>query len=590
MGVPRHTGTPMSGDPSRSGRPHTIPSDQNDSGTIDEIFNPFLGDDDKDDEDEIALDRRAVTDDDPAFEPDPVPTSPTVISPGTVENLDDDDLDALLGISDKTDALDSEMPSGALRMPSDGLGGPDGSNDSPDVSEAVRNDSDSLDELPEIDGLTAPDDTTDSEPTDITGTTKDLDDSGTDSDDMEPVPETSSSVPGDADDLDAMINSLMTDITGPGSDDDDAGEDDNTEDEDGGFDFVDADDDPGEVVPEPQEETPDDDGDDWSDDWGFDDEDDDNEKPHDEVKDDDDDDAFTADDDYPPDDDNTDPEDDQEPDWDEEDPDDDTTDVDTAEKADRPEDDQDRKDSGTSPFGKLRKKFSEVLDQVKADARGEDEPVPSDDDNNAAPEDDHEEPEPDDDNNDSVPEKNEKSGRGSGRSGILSPVKKFFSKIVDIFFSPLMFILGLLSRIPIVGKFVKPLMNATKILRSIAGMIPVILVIGICAVVSFMSVPRSSTISLPDEGSANFSQFSYTNGRAEGTIQNTGNIIADVSARFTVYTIQPSINPKDWFVPRPAAQCSSKPVSVDIDGDKKITASCGEVKGFIPRVSGELNG
>lgn len=175
--------------------------------------------------------------------------------------------------------------------------------------------------------------------------------------------------------------------------------------------------------------------------------------------------------------------------------------------------------------------------------------------------------------------------------GFLRPIKSLYTTIVNIIFGIITAILGILSKLPLIGFIFKIALEATKVLRAIAQYIPLAFFIGILVAVSYFSVPRDSLIGLPDSGGATFTEFSYdpASNSASGVIFNTGDIIADVEPVFTIKSIQPGPNPVSWVIPAIATTCVADAVQVDIDSTINVTATCSEaVTGFIPRATGEL--
>lgn len=186
--------------------------------------------------------------------------------------------------------------------------------------------------------------------------------------------------------------------------------------------------------------------------------------------------------------------------------------------------------------------------------------------------------------------------RGGRRSpfaifGIFAPIRSFYTTIVNILFGIITAILGILSKLPLIGFVFRIALEATRVLRTIAQYIPLVFFIGALAAVSYFSVARDNSIGLPDSGGATFNEFQYdaATNSASGTIVNTGDIIADVIPEFTVKSIQPTLNPVSWVIPKETSKCVATSVQVDIDATINVTAKCGElVTGFIPRVTGEL--
>lgn len=256
----------------------------------------------------------------------------------------------------------------------------------------------------------------------------------------------------------------------------------------------------------------------------------------------------------------------------------------------------------------LKEKVSDYLAGIKAELHGEDPPkkkseAPKTEDEESISELEREyaklldsekdssdgEEESEDGSHEDKPEKSGK--KGGGIFGFLSPVKSLYMGIVNLIFGVISGILGILAKLPLIGFIFSAALGATHVLKAIATYLPIVFIIGVMAAVSYFSIPREATIALPDSGGASLSKMTFDSesNTATGVITNTGEIIAPVEPEFTVYTIQPGINPLTWFMPEPTATCFSGEVSVDIDAMETVAIECsGEITGFIPRVGGEL--
>lgn len=254
-------------------------------------------------------------------------------------------------------------------------------------------------------------------------------------------------------------------------------------------------------------------------------------------------------------------------------------------------------DTGVSILGKLKEKFAVIKSQVVADAKGDS--IPDDIPDYAKPVEqdlpDYAKPLDDDLSSDNDSEKKPKAGkRRKSKAGkrripkVFAPLGKLYSFFVNIFFNILSTIFGILAKLPLIGGLFKPLVAATGILRNIATMLPVVTVLGIVIAFSYFSVSSSVSGEYPDEGSVVFTDFSYSDGVASGSLVNTGPVIVEVSPSFDVYTLQPGLNPLTWFIPEQVLTCSVEPVTVDIDDSVQVSASCSGAEGFLPRVSGVL--
>lgn len=248
----------------------------------------------------------------------------------------------------------------------------------------------------------------------------------------------------------------------------------------------------------------------------------------------------------------------------------------------------------------LIQRLALVKEQIAADIRGEDVPksLPTkglnedDEGNNEADDDDEKEAK-----NKKKKPKNSKKGKKPSNPlkkitqlKIFSPFAKLYTMLVKLCFGLLNGLFGILAKLPIIGKIFKPILSASKKLEKIATALPVVLIVLVLILVSFLSVPRSYNFDeLPDNGAVSISKFAYDDGIASATIENKGETILDsVAVDFTIYSIQASWNPKSWIIPQPAKTCTSESVSVDIDGKEQISVACASDIGKLQRVSGEL--
>jgi len=270
---------------------------------------------------------------------------------------------------------------------------------------------------------------------------------------------------------------------------------------------------------------------------------------------------------------------------------DETTDPDDVSKSSpKPEKNKD-KGSGNALLNRLKL----IKEQIMADIKGEEIPQ-------SLPEDVEDEPtEKDKDKNKNPDERKKKGNTKAGKNPfknlnnlkifkIFSPFKKAYLFIVKLCFSLLNFVLGILSKIPFIGKFVKPLLSASKALQKIATYMPIVLLLLGLVMVSFMSVPRSYTNDeLPDNGAISIHEIKYNGGMTSAKIENTGDVIlSDITINVKVYSLQPSINPKTWIIPVMSKECSSEPISIDIESEQEITVNCSSTAGYIPRATAEL--
>lgn len=168
----------------------------------------------------------------------------------------------------------------------------------------------------------------------------------------------------------------------------------------------------------------------------------------------------------------------------------------------------------------------------------------------------------------------------------LSKVTDLYGKFTGVFERMIATILGWVGKIPGMEKHVLRIVMTTRIVQFTARLIPVLIVLGVLATFSYLSVARETTSELPDSGSVAMSQFSYSNGgTALGVVKNTSETTVEPVIDFTVYSIQPTLNPKTWFMYQKDLTCQSDPVTLDIGEQKEASAPCGQVRGWFPRVS-----
>lgn len=238
----------------------------------------------------------------------------------------------------------------------------------------------------------------------------------------------------------------------------------------------------------------------------------------------------------------------------------------------------------------LGERVSSVVADIKNDLRGHDGEMPD------SRSDDEDEGNTDSDEKGNDDNKSKKSGSRKGKGSSSNPLKSllstiggFYNKLVSIFFKILTSVLGVLAGIPVIGRPFKIALAATRILEIVAKSAPALLLIAGLVTMSWMSVPDSTTTELPDEGKVEFSSFSYSNGgTALGVMKNTGEVSVEGQAQFTVYSLQPGWNPKSWFIYQAEKTCESNVVTVDIESQTEVSASCGQASGWLPRVSGTV--
>lgn len=174
----------------------------------------------------------------------------------------------------------------------------------------------------------------------------------------------------------------------------------------------------------------------------------------------------------------------------------------------------------------------------------------------------------------------------SPMNAALSKVTGLYGKFTGVFERMIATLLGWVGKIPGMEKHVLRIVMTTRIVQITARMIPVLIILGVLATFSYLSVARETTSELPDSGSVTMSQFSYSNGgTALGVVKNTSETTVEPVIDFTVYSIQPSLNPRTWFMYQKDLTCQSDPVTLDIGEQKEASAPCGQARGWFPRVS-----
>lgn len=237
----------------------------------------------------------------------------------------------------------------------------------------------------------------------------------------------------------------------------------------------------------------------------------------------------------------------------------------------------------------IGERVSAVVTDVKNDLRGHDGEIPD------SSSDDEDEEGSDSEEKGSGDNKSKKPATKKGKSNsnplksLLSTIGGFYNKLVGIFFKIITSVLGVLAGIPVIGRPFKIALAATRILEIVAKSAPALFLVAGLVTMSWMSVPGSTTTELPDEGKVEFSSFSYSNGgTALGVMKNTGEVSVEGQAQFTVYSLQPGWNPKSWFIYQAEKTCESNVVTVDIESQTEVSASCGQASGWLPRVSGTV--
>lgn len=170
------------------------------------------------------------------------------------------------------------------------------------------------------------------------------------------------------------------------------------------------------------------------------------------------------------------------------------------------------------------------------------------------------------------------------------PVKRLYLAIVDLIFSVIESLLGILSRFPLVGLPFKLLLKLTKVLRIVSTILPLVLLVGGVAYLNTHSVPVTSTVELPDNGSVVATNFKYHADRKTITakLQNTGEVRAEIQVVGYVHSSTLG-SPKSWIKPVRSLTCKAVDVRIEIDDSKTVTMRCpGNVPGFAKKATGEV--
>lgn len=265
-------------------------------------------------------------------------------------------------------------------------------------------------------------------------------------------------------------------------------------------------------------------------------------------------------------------------------------------------DKDDEPEKSSSIFGKLKNKINSIKNEVSAEMRGEEyEPDSSkltDDEKNEKQrlraEKESAEEDEDRDAGDS-PKDRPKSGKKAPSKGGFNPfriISSLYKSLAKFLFGAINTTLKILSSFPVIGRIFRPILSMTRLLERLALFMPALLLIIIFVVVQLVSVPMTTSSSLPDSGSAKVSSFAYDkeSGSVSAVVKNTGNVIADVTVDFKVYKMAPQINPITWFVPKEITSCSSELIHVDIESSAEVSSSCDSVSGILVRATGKAVG
>lgn len=250
-------------------------------------------------------------------------------------------------------------------------------------------------------------------------------------------------------------------------------------------------------------------------------------------------------------------------------------------------------------FRKLKDKAQAIKNEVAAEMRGEEynpEELSIDEKNKKQQL--RAEREAEDEQDDFDEDKSQKSpgkksgGSGKGGGNPFSFIGKMYKTLAGFLFGIINSALKILASLPIVGRIFRPILSMTRLLEKLALFMPALLLVIIFVIVQLVVVPISSNSDLPDSGAISISKFEYDkdSGSVSALAENKGDTIADVTVDFKIYALKPELNPITWFVPKEIAACSSEPVSVDIDGELTVDASCDAVSGILVRATGKAIG
>ena len=174
---------------------------------------------------------------------------------------------------------------------------------------------------------------------------------------------------------------------------------------------------------------------------------------------------------------------------------------------------------------------------------------------------------------------------------ILRPIKSAYLFVVNSILKALEWVLGLLGRIPVVGKPFRWLRDLTQVLRYIATCIPLVLLIILVVHLNRSAVPHQADSTMPDSGHVSISAMSYDGNSkaAKGTLVNDGDIIIKVQPTFTVYSSSP-LNPISWAFPGKQVECKGPMVKLEAGESKAVQAKCsGEAGGLFKKTTAQLD-
>lgn len=227
-----------------------------------------------------------------------------------------------------------------------------------------------------------------------------------------------------------------------------------------------------------------------------------------------------------------------------------------------------KKDSDKPGFiDNFKEKFSETLAKVKSDLHG------GDNDNGSA---DKERKAPSPRNDSESPNKAK-----ALLLKVLSPYIWLATKIHDL-------LLKIISKIPKTGQIIGKI---TKPLKVFSYIVPIVLLLFIMNWWGQRSIPSSETLIFPDGGRAEIYDSSYDDGMVSATIENTGDVVAELIVSFDVYGVQPSVNPYSIFGFKKLGECEAvEPFSVKIGETMNVSFECdSEIQGMRKVAVGQLD-
>lgn len=173
--------------------------------------------------------------------------------------------------------------------------------------------------------------------------------------------------------------------------------------------------------------------------------------------------------------------------------------------------------------------------------------------------------------------------------GVISSV---YGALHNAMFGLLLGILNPLSRIPFIGRLFRPIVEMTRLLEKLSHFLPVLIVVLVWVLVNiFYTSSDQDFEELPDESEMSVQNARYDQDQniVTADITNSGSIIAETHAEFTVYSTQFGFHPKTWLFPQEVVQCKSDWSVIDIGETETVEATCGEteMQGFWFRTSVE---